>query len=237
MTLISPAKLALRIALTATTALLVAQLAGHPLIDTLLMPLASITDTLSGAYTAHLSWEPGTTDMVRITAQLFDGPLALAPLGIYNGAEVKAAIHLEHILLPVVLLYTVLGAWPQPDGRQRIVVMLAGVPAALLALALTTPFLLAGKIEVLLQERAAAAGVPRAEPGILRWMLFTEGGGRCLLAIVLALLIIAVVDVMLPARGAVSGTCLPRRAGRGGSKRRGKLRPPVASKDAATPWS
>ena len=138
--------------------------------------------------------------MVRITAQLFDGPVALAPLGIYHGAEVKAAIYLEHTLLPVVLLYTVLGAWPQPDWRRRMVVMLAGVPGALLALALTAPFLLAGKIEMLLQERAAAAGVPRAEPAILRWMLFTEGGGRWLLAIVLALVIIAVVDIMMPVR-------------------------------------
>ena len=105
--------------------------------------------------------------MVRITAQLIDGPLALAPLGIENVAEVKAAIHLEHVLLPVVLLYTVLSAWPQPGyGRRRIVLMLAGVPGALVAVALTTPFLLAGKIEMLLLERSAAMGVPRAEPGI-----------------------------------------------------------------------
>ncbi len=48
----------------------------------------------------------------------------------------------------------------------------------------------------------ATAGVPRAEPAILRWMLFTEGGGRWLLAIVLALAIIAVVDIMMPARRA-----------------------------------
>ena len=48
----------------------------------------------------------------------------------------------------------------------------------------------------------AATGVPRAEPAILRWMLFTEGAGRWLLAIVLALAIIAVVDIMMPARRA-----------------------------------
>ena len=98
------------------------------------------------------------------------------------------------------LLYTVLGAWPQPDWRRRLVVMVAGVPAALLAVALTTPFLLAGKIEMLLQERSALAGIVRAEPAILRWMLFTEGGGRWLLAIVLALLVIALIDVVMPAR-------------------------------------
>lgn len=176
----SPAKAALRIALATAATLLVAQLAGHALLGALLMPLALITDTLSEVYTARVTWDPAATAMVRITAQLFDGPVALAPLGIYHGAEVKAAIHLEHTLLPVVLLYTVLGA--------------------LLALALTAPFLLAGSIEMLLQERAAAVGVPRAEPAILRWMLFTEGGGRWLLAIVLALVIIAVVDVMMPAR-------------------------------------
>ena len=196
----SPAKAALRIALATTATLLVAQLAGHALLGALLMPLALITDTLSEVYTARVTWDPAATAMVRITAQLFDGPVALAPLGIYHGAEVKAAIHLEHTLLPVVLLYTVLGAWLQPDWRRRMVVMLAGVPGALLALALTAPFLLAGSIEMLLQERAAAVGVPRAEPAILRWMLFTEGGGRWLLAIVLALVIIAVVDVMMPAR-------------------------------------
>ncbi len=231
----SPAKLALRIALAAVIALMVTQFAGHAMVDALLLPLASITDTLSAVYTAQLSWQPGATDMVRITAQLFDGPLALAPLGIHNGAEVKAAIHLEHILLPVVVLYAVLGAWPQPDWRRRIIVMLAGVPSALLAVALTTPFLLAGKIEMLLQQRAAAMGVPRAEPGLLRWMLFTEGGGRWLLAIVLALLIITVVDIMLPARSNTSAAGLPHRAQREGSERRGERGRGAVDKLPTTP--
>lgn len=210
----SPADIALRIALAAISSLVVAQLTGHAVADVLLMPLALITDTLSEAYTAQLSWAPGSRDMVRITAQLFDGAQALAPLGIYNGAQIKAAIHLEHMLLPVVLLYTVLGAWPQPDWRRRMVVMLAGVPGALLALALTAPFLLAGKIEMLLLERAAAMGVPRAEPGLLRWMLFTEGGGRWLLAIVLALVIIVAIDVVMPARDVSGGTRSSRNGGR-----------------------
>jgi hypothetical protein len=187
-------------AIAAASTLLVAALVGHTLIDALLLPLALITDTLSEIYTAQLSWQPGATDSIRITAQLFEGPLPLAPLGISPGAEVKTTIHLQHALLPLVLLYTVLGAWPQPDWRRRIVVMLAGVPAALLALALTTPFLLAGKIEILLQERCAFAGVARAEPAVLRWMLFTEGGGRWLLAIVLALLVIVAVDIAMPSR-------------------------------------
>ena len=117
-------------------------------------------------------------------------------------AAATAAVYVlnELRIVALYLLYTVLGAWPQPDWRRRIVVMLAGMPGALLALALTAPFLLAGKFEMLLQERASAAGVPRAEPAILRWMLFTEGGGRWLLAIVLALIIIAVVDIMMPVR-------------------------------------
>ena len=231
----SPTKLALRIALAAAIALVIAQVAGRVVIDALMMPLASITDTLSAAYTAQLSWQPDATDMVRITAQLFDGPLALAPLGIGNGAEVKAAIHVEHMLLPVVLLYTVLGAWPQPDGRRRIVVMLAGVPGALLAVALTTPFLLAGKIEMLLLERSAAMGVPRAEPGILRWMLFTEGGGRWLLAIVLAFVILIMVDILMPARDVANGPGLPCRAARDVSSQGSNRRPTVQSKEPTNP--
>lgn len=195
----SHARLALRIACAAIAALLVAHIAGHALIDALLMPMALITDTLSEVYTARVSWQPGSTGMVRITAQLFDGPLPLAPLGIHHGAEVEAAIHCEHILLPVVLLYTVLGAWPQADLCRHAVVMLAGVPGALLAVALTTPFLLAGKVEMVIQERSALAGLARAEPALLRWMLFTEGGGRWLLAIVLALVIIAIIDGIMPA--------------------------------------
>ena len=210
----SPADIALRIALAAISALVVVQLTGHAVADVLLMPLALITDTLSETYTAQLSWAPGSRDMVQVTAQLSDGGQALAPLGIYNGAQIKAAIHLEHMLLPVVLMYTVLAAWPQPDWRRRTVVMLAGVPGALLALALTTPFLMAGKIEMLLLERAAAMGVPRAEPGLLRWMLFTEGGGRWLLAIVLALVIIVAIDLVMPARDMSGGTQSSRDAGR-----------------------
>ena len=210
----SRAEIALRISLAAIVVFMVVQLTGHAVADVLLMPLALITDTLSETYTAQLSWAPGSRDMVQVTAQLFDGGQSLAPLDIYNGAQIKAAIHLEHMLLPVVLLYTVLGAWPQPDWRRRMVVMLAGVPGALVTLALTTPFLLAGKIEMLLLERAAAMGVPRAEPGLLRWMLFTEGGGRWLLAIVLALVIIVAIDVVMPARDVSEGTRSSRNAGR-----------------------
>lgn len=196
----SPARVALRITLAAAGASTVAALVGPVVMGALLMPIALITDTLSEIYTAQVSWQPGTTDSVRIIAQLFEGPLPLAPLGIHAGAEVKATIHLQHALLPVVLLYTVLGAWPQPDWRRRMMAMLLGVPGALLAVALTTPFLLAGKVEMLLQERSALAGIVRAEPAVLRWMLFTEGGGRWLLAIVLALLVIALIDVVMPAR-------------------------------------
>ena len=85
-------------------------------------------------------------------------------------------------------------------GHSRVELALIMADLVLLAVALTTPFLLAGKIEMLLQERSALAGIVRAEPAILRWMLFTEGGGRWLLAIVLALLVIALIDVVMPAR-------------------------------------
>ena len=67
------------------------------------------------------------------------------------------------------------------------ILVLMSVPAAALSLLFTTPFLLVGKIETLLQEYAFNARVVRDEPLYLDWMLFTESGGRWLLPISLGL--------------------------------------------------
>ena len=75
---------------------------------------------------------------------------------------------------------------------------------------------------MLLLEQAAAMGLPHAEPGLLRWMLFTIGGGRWLLAIVLALVIIVAIDLVMPTRDLLRGTQSARDAGR--NPRRGSAR-------------
>ena len=195
-------RLLLRIALIAIAVTALGIATGRALIGALLPFLSFVAEGLSADYSALLSWDPVDHAMLLIKAQFLNPTSGLAALGIELGQQVTAGTHLHHVLVPPVLLYIFLCAWPVSNIKQRLFLLLAGVPAALLALALTTPFLLAGKIEGMLQDHAAAAGVARPQSPVLTWMLFTEGGARWLLPIVLALICIALMHAFLDPRAA-----------------------------------
>jgi hypothetical protein len=61
--------------------------------------------------------------------------------------------------------------------------LVLGVPAAFIVTGLTSPFLLAGQVEIALIEFALKEGVIRPEPLIMKWLIFNEMGGRWLLSL------------------------------------------------------
>ncbi|MBT8447789.1 MAG: hypothetical protein KJO38_11595, partial [Gammaproteobacteria bacterium] len=94
--------------------------------------------------------------------------------------------------------FTIVLGWPAANLKQRLVMILAGIPAAALLLAVTTPFQLAGHVQIYLQQLAGQAGVARAEPLSLTYMIFLESGGRWMLAVALAVLCVGA-GQLLPA--------------------------------------
>jgi hypothetical protein len=83
--------------------------------------------------------------------------------------------------------------------RQYAIAATLAVPAAALSVLLTTPFLLAGKVEALLRAYAAAAGLEREDSLVYQWMAMSEGGARWALPLLLALACIAAANRLAPA--------------------------------------
>lgn len=167
---------------------------GRHVVDLLLPPLTIVSESASSEYGAALHWDGTNRSMLMLRASFLTPSPTLTALGIPVGSVVETGSNLDHILVPPVILLAVMLAWPARSWRQRLALFALAAPAAALTIALTTPFLLAGKIEVMLQERAAAMGIAYPQPFSLHWMIFAEGGGRWLLALLLALLCVILVD-------------------------------------------
>ncbi len=98
-----------------------------------------------------------------------------------QGAQFSARTHLPHFVLPLVILFTGLCAWPTPTWAYRGALLFAGIVIGVVVTILTTPFLLAGQIEIAFQELFEQSQVELPTTPTLAWMLFTESGGRWLL--------------------------------------------------------
>lgn len=121
-------------------------------------------------------------------------PLRLAAgKSIPAGVKFPSSTHVTHSAVPLIILFTVLFAWPVDRWMQRLKLFLVGLPAAVLLFGLTTPFQLAGLFEVGVQDALLTLGETPQPSWILRWMLFNEGGGRWLLPILVAFVCIILV--------------------------------------------
>lgn len=154
-------------------------------------------------------------------------PVLLAPgLTLPAGSEVAAAVHVSHVLVPVVITLALVLAWPARSTAVRIVSLGTAVVALAAVQALTVPVMLVGVIDIEVLERAAAAGVEDPpEPLRLAWLLFVENGGRWALALGAAALAVGAGEAAArrsrrPAAGMAAGRARMGRTRR----RRGKGR-------------
>ena len=110
------------------------------------------------------------------------GSYVIAPF-----VKMQERINAGHDLMPVILLGSVLLAWPYRSTRQAAVSLALGaVVAAVLVTAMTSVHL-AGLFEIRLQKIAESVHLPREAPPHLALMLFLESGGQWLVALVGAL--------------------------------------------------
>lgn len=151
-----------------------------------LMPVISIvSDALASSYTPIVV----THDNEIVMTAAVDEPIYVHHnLTVHPGAKMTAKIDVLHVLVPQVLLFTVLFVWPVGSWRERLRLLAMGLPASLAIAGLTVPFLLAGKIDVMLIEDARRAGEDYGTHFLAGWMVVSESGGRWLLPLLIAAL-------------------------------------------------
>ncbi len=184
--------LALRLGLAWVALAVVGFFAGSALIRTTLPLIAAVTSGLLPEMQCELALvEKPYTDQLQLTATNATPLLLAGAAMVPAGQQLAGSANVIHALVPLVILLSIVLGWPVSSLRQRLAIIVAGLAACALLLAATTPFQLAGHIEIGLQQLAARAGVDRAEPLTLTYMIFLESGGRWMLAVALAVLSVA----------------------------------------------
>lgn len=131
--------------------------------------------------------------VATLSADIYQYNYPIAP----KGTVLRAAGTLVHALTPLVILFSLLLAWP---GSLRALILrtLLSLPASLIILSLSLPFLLVGHIQSSLfnaLQNVAQREMPM--PLILHWVMFMEMGGLWLMPLVLAISCIAAAPRLL----------------------------------------
>lgn len=158
---------------------------GTALIELLVPFLTLVNEMLAGAYTPLLELR-NLDDGAQLTmTAYFNLPVHVrSDLTLEPGAKITAEVGVLHCLVPPVVLFTALSAWPASTRKERIRYLISGFAMSIPVLALTVPVLLAGKVDMLLADRAAQAGEAYPHSFILDWMVFNESGGIWLIPLV-----------------------------------------------------
>ncbi|MGR8950704.1 MAG: hypothetical protein ACU84Q_21895 [Gammaproteobacteria bacterium] len=173
---------------------------GKQIINPALPLMQGFAQNITDDFYVNLAWQKQNTGMLMIEANFGIPKTSIRALGINPGASISAGTNIEHILVPLVLLFTLVICWPAKRWKHRGILLLLSIPAAVASLLLTTPFLLVGKVEGLLQDQATQIGIVRDKPAYLDWMLFTEVGGRWLVPICLGLFCVWLQNSLFPSK-------------------------------------
>ena len=125
--------------------------------------------------------------LLEITAVIRDPIRVTNTLVIPSGKTFTASIHVLHVMVPIIILFTLLCAWPTSRIQERIRLLLFGIPVNFIILGITIPALLEGHIEMQLNSMIHSAGGVRGNLFLLNWVVFVEMGGLWLFPIIGAL--------------------------------------------------
>lgn len=178
-------KLSFRLLVAWLALSLIGIMIGEQLITLLLPFFSDIINAMSSRYSHALSLTNlNGRAMIEITARLTQAIRATNTLALTPGETVTAAIDVWHVLVPLVILFSLLIALPTRRARESLQRLLLAMPVALIILAFNTPALLAGHIEMQLSRFIQNVGGIPNDPFLIRWVVFMEMGGRWLLPIV-----------------------------------------------------
>ena len=160
---------------------------GEKIVVLFLPYLGWVSDIISVSYKPSLEViSQGNTLLIHMQAVVEQPIYVHNTMTIPPGVKMTAGSNLIHTLVPLVILFSTLSAWPTTDFRQRIILLLLGLPMIFLILGLTVPFLLAGHLEIMLTEYAEKGGEVREMSLLVVWMLFNEMGGIWIIPLVSA---------------------------------------------------
>lgn len=176
-------RVSLRLLITWTVLSVLILVSGRRVVDFFLPFIAWVIKQIQSDYWPQLAIDDRQPDLIQMIGEARHAIPAL----VAAGDQLTAGVHVLHALVPVVIFYSLLMAFPVKSMRHRALLLLLSLPFNWLLIATSVPFQLAGHIELLFQELAQQYQVER-EPGwLLDWMLFLEVGGRWLIPIVFAL--------------------------------------------------
>lgn len=160
-----------------------------PLLARLLIPLFQIAldlmqpqiSTAMAVVNVQGQWMIELRPMTLETIALF-GDKVLAPFVRLDPIRT----HVDHSLLPLLLLATMVCAWPAHGVRERIERLVWAVAAALALTFATVPLYLAGRFDLEVARFIANNGGGMHRRPLVEAMVFMESGGRWLLPLLLA---------------------------------------------------
>lgn len=154
---------------------------GNTLIEALLPYYEYVAQQANPNYQPTMRIVEGDVDNVSLAGTALKSIPITPQQALPAGRTIESSITVLHALVPLVILLTIIIAWPVESSKQRIILLLLSVPALLFVSALTAPIQLLGQLEIGFLNAAMQYGVVREKSWILNWMLFTEGGGRWLI--------------------------------------------------------
>lgn len=108
------------------------------------------------------------------------------------GMDISSSTLAGHVLQHVLLMLSLLVAWPAASIFRRIALLGMAVPLLLLVEMLDVPLVLLGSIDDLILANVA----PTAGSFLVSWMNFLNGGGRLALSIAAALVAIGCLRIL-----------------------------------------
>ena len=107
---------------------------------------------------------------------------AMAPIAIADGLalspwiKITESINAGHDLVPAIIVFAVLFAWPYRSMKQGAAALALAVPACAVLLVWTIAVHFAGLLELAMQRTAIQHGLARPEPFVLTQMLRAANG-------------------------------------------------------------
>ena len=164
-------------------------IASAPQTASALLPF--FTDTLNAMSPKFYRYLKVTNNqgnpMLEMTAVISHPIRVTNTLVIPPGKTLTASIHVLHVMVPVIILFTLLCAWPTSQIQQRILFLLFGIPISFIILGITIPALLEGHIEMQLNSIIHSVRGIQGNLFLLNWVVFVEMGGLWLFPIIGAL--------------------------------------------------
>jgi len=183
----NPLKLSVRLLGAWLIFSLIGILVGSQLLVFLLPIFSDIINVISSDY-SHILKISYVKDeaVIEITAKVIHAINATSTLALSPGKLITSSINVMHLLVPVVILFSLLVAWPVNRIQQRKQILLLAIPMTFIILMFVTPALLASQIEMNLISLIQKVGGTPKEPFVIKWMIFIEMGGLWLFPVVAA---------------------------------------------------